>query len=233
MTSKVAIVVGSADCVWRDLKEAQRLFPDADIIAVNHAGVDLDTPLTAWVSLHGWELLRVWMPLREAKGYPAAEKTFSGLDAGDQKVVKDALTACVEAKFEGQNHSGASGLFGVKVAAVDLGYETVVCCGIPMWETPHYHKSHDDHPIDGKPNGWVAATSYWVGWQEALPKMKGIVFSMGGYTREILGAPEGAKLESEMDAEPIKAPGKPDPGLAGKAVAQQVAEQPQSKRLNK
>lgn len=207
--TKTAIVIGGASCVWRDLEEARKLFPDADLIAVNDIGTEIKDPLRAWVSLHGWELLRIWMPMRAAKGYLLAEETYSGLDAGDQKNVRDYITHCVEAKFDGQEHGGSSGLFGVKIALVDLGYDQVVCAGIPMIDAPHYFAGHPtDIAVDGNNPVWTSATSYWVGWFEAMPHLKGKVFSMSGWTREQLGAPKGAGPEPEGIPAPRVSPPK-------------------------
>lgn len=111
---------------------------------------------------------------------PDVKRIFTGLSAGDDDVVRRHVTDCVEAKFlPHQFVSGSSGLFAVKVALIDLGYEDVVLCGVPMTATPHFD---DNVP-------WPEVDLFKLGWEQALPQIDGRVRSMSGWTRELLGAP--------------------------------------------
>lgn len=196
---KTAYILGGAQCVWADAAkiipgyEDQGLskpLPAGDIIvAVNDVGVHWRSQLDVWASLHGWQILRQWMPRRAANGFSAPLQTISGLDAGDQAVCKNNLTLCTEAKFDGQLHAGSSGLFAVKIALTELECDRAILCGIPMTDMPHFFASPDDHPLEGKPDGWQSATSYWEGWKEAKHHLDGRCFSMSGWTSEFLGFP--------------------------------------------
>lgn len=74
---------------------------------------------------------------------------------------------------------GSSGLHAVAVALLGLGCKRVVLCGVPMSTEPHF--------FDATP--WGKADVHWPAWLERLEEMEGRVFSMGGRTRELLGAP--------------------------------------------
>jgi len=126
-----------------------------------------------------------WLKLRKANGLRADRiKLFTGLSGGDfeniRKLVEDSGGACTQAMFEKQKQGGSSGLFAARVGLEVLKYERVVLCGIPMEATAHFNR----------PEPWADAIPSRQGWLEALPVLKGKVFSMSGWTRELLGAPQ-------------------------------------------
>lgn len=77
--------------------------------------------------------------------------------------------------------SGTSGLFLVQVAILELGYDRVICCGMPIAEVGHYFS----------PDKWKSANVYRRGWQKATkdPRLEGRVKSMSGFTRDLVGEP--------------------------------------------
>ena len=77
---------------------------------------------------------------------------------------------------------GSSGLFATKVALIDLNYDSVVLCGIPMTETPH---------ID-RPKNWRQANGFRKNWLRLSDETKSRIKSMSGWTKEQFGGPENA-----------------------------------------
>jgi len=82
--------------------------------------------------------------------------------------------------------SGSSGLFGVKVALADFGFDQAVLCGIPMDTRPHF--------TDG--DQWHQALRFRPRWQALSPALRDRIRSMSGWTREWFGAPGGKKTAS-------------------------------------
>lgn len=173
-------ILGSAACVFTDYENAVKDYGYQNVILVNDMGLEFAGAAVAWATLNGEQFPR-YLKQREAKGYPAIPRLFTGLSAGDFDVVKRTATDIVEAKFlPEQQVGGSSGLFAVKVAIADLGYERAILCGIPM-------TIDQAHLTD--PALWNDAPSFYAGWRQALPHIKGKVFSMSGWTKNLLGSP--------------------------------------------
>jgi hypothetical protein len=179
-------VIGGAKDIWDDLHEARARYGDHDVIAVNDIGMEYRGNLAAWVSLHGEKLVH-WMRHRANAGLPPAKKTYTGLSAGDWKNVREGVDECVRVLWPEQEHCGSSGLFAVRIALEYLNYDTVILCGIPMTSTgQHYFRSKD----------WGVASVYWPHWEAVYEsRLKGKVFSMSGWTRNLLGEPPTSLME--------------------------------------
>jgi hypothetical protein len=174
-----ALVVGGAACVWRDIEAALDLGEFAGVVACNDAAASWPGRLDAIVSLHA-EKLHFWMARRAAAGLPLPAALY----------VKEDVKAKVEAistryRFPGQDRSGSSGLFALKVALIDLGFDKAVLCGVPM-------TAEDAHFFE--PQAWRGAEGHKKGWMQALPQIADRARSMSGFTRELLGAPDAAWL---------------------------------------
>ena len=90
------------------------------------------------------------------------------------------VTDFTEFRFPGQTGTGSSGLFALKVALVDLGFDRAVLCGVPISEMA-------GHVTNGPV--WGDAPHYREAWTEAAPEIIGRARSMSGWTRDLLGAP--------------------------------------------
>ena len=84
--------------------------------------------------------------------------------------------------FEGQTDSGSSGLFAVKAALVDFKFDRVLVAGMPMDE----ERGH----VGSKDRPWRGCMRHRAGWEQAMPHLRGRVFSMSGWTKEQLGGIE-------------------------------------------
>jgi hypothetical protein len=175
---RTALVIGGADCVWRDVSAALDLGEFAGVVACNDVIAEWKGKLDAACSLHASKLPG-WLRARSNKCLPEPGRAFVST-ASDRHYGAEA----VNYRLPGQIVSGSSGLFAVKIALIDLGFDRAVCCGIPMSDEPHF--------FDTK--GWVGADRHWPGWGQAIPFLADRTRSMSGRTKDLLGAPTPAWL---------------------------------------
>lgn len=98
-----------------------------------------------------------------------------------QPRLSPAVTGFTDYLFPGQTSSGTSGLFALKVALIDLGFDRAVLCGMPMRDDGAHLRDANEP--------WLGETMHWAGWLEAYPQIKARARSMGGRTAELLGRP--------------------------------------------
>ena len=176
----VALVLGGAACVWSDIEAALDVGQYDLVVSCNDIGAAWPGRLDAWVSLHP-DKFGIWLTRRRQRGYPAPAAVIGHLPARASARLPDGITDFAGHHFEGQRHSGSSGLFALKYALVDLAADTAVLCGVPMDKT---HRHFFDE------RAWTAADAHRRGWLEALPQIKDRARSMSGWTADLLGRPE-------------------------------------------
>ncbi|MGR3574018.1 MAG: hypothetical protein ACU0CF_04685 [Sagittula sp.] len=191
---RTALVLGSAACLHDDLARARASVRFDGVVACNAAGIEWPGRLDAWASLHGryFRIGPAWRAARAARGYPEAARhyahpeAFRGSLAQMGGMTPDVIPTRYD--FAGEK-SGSSGLFAAKVALVDLGFDRVVLCGIPMDPAPHFNGPTNwtpkagRSPCDGFRRSWLAVP------EEYRARMR----SMSGWSRVLLGAPEETK----------------------------------------
>lgn len=183
---KTAIVLGGAPSIWEDYDEATLRcgIKDAHVIVVNDIGVYWKERVRIWASIHGEKLVgsNGWVAARRFNDHNFPEKLYTGKSAAqDQPAITNFPSMnVVDVMFPGQSVSGSSGLFACKVALEHEDYKRVILCGIPMDDAGHF-----DKPLTPWPDG-IASRQ---GWLQALPHLKGRVFSTSGWTKELLGGP--------------------------------------------
>jgi len=182
---RVALVLGGGNTVWDDFSAALDLGEFGGTVACNDAGVAYPGRLDAWVSLHAMSF-KVWTARRAKQGLPPHRKLVAhDLSPTERRYAPACVTDYSDHRFPGQVHGGSSGLFALKVALIDLGFDKAVLCGVPMTtEAAHFF---DDRP-------WTGAGAHKTGWREAMPQIKDRARSMSGWTMEQLGAPDAAWL---------------------------------------
>lgn len=168
-----ALILGGADCVWRDVEAALQLGEYEFVVACNDIGTAWAGEIEAWVTLHP-ENMAAWINQRASRGYPRAKRivyhdTMAGAPAPD-----------LVSPYNWQRHhrSPSSGVFSAKVA-IELGITRGVLCGVPLTMSPHFNNNGE----------WAAASSFHDGLMHALPFLKDKIRSMSGYTRQVLGEP--------------------------------------------
>ncbi len=174
---RTALVLGGAANVWADLEAALDLGEFSGVITCNDVTVAYPGPIDACCSLHASSWGR-WLADREARGFPCPGKVLGHLDA--KGIRQSEADGYVEFRFPGQDRSGSSGLFALKVALIDMGFDRAVLCGVPM-------TAEQGHFFDARQ--WRGARAHRKGWEQALPHIADKARSMSGWTRELLGAP--------------------------------------------
>jgi len=169
--AKRCLILGSANCLRDDIRRALEMSEFEGVVAAKQAGVEWTGELDAWVSLHP-DRFQALIDERSERGSPPSPRHYGHKAFGD-------VCEAYDWKFTGQEKSGSSGLFACKVA-IDLGFDRLVLCGIPM--------SSDGGRIDGKSH-WTGANGFKPGFLQAVPALKGRARSMSGWTQTILGTP--------------------------------------------
>lgn len=157
--SNTLIILGSAGCLWNDLKEYGPI--DGDVLAINRVGYLYEGRIDHWATLHP-EWIGTVKPLRKGNQdyITHANKEYPG--AGIDRATGD--------------WGGTSGLFACKVG-LELGYSRIILCGVPMQDDQKYFYD--------QPMGYTLAP-YRKGWERHIDELRGKVFSMSGWTKAIL-----------------------------------------------
>jgi hypothetical protein len=174
---KLALVIGSAACVWNDIDAALDLATFDYTICTKDAGIHYPGHIDLWCSLHPERFRKTDCHAREMKGYPPARKLCGHKGGGGGPEVNYRT----EHRFDGQKHAGSSGLFAVKCGMELLPASTrFVLAGVPMsTDMGHFYRER----------AWADGRNYLDGWREAMPHIKDRVRSMSGWTQTLLGRP--------------------------------------------
>jgi len=170
-----ALILGGAESVWTEAREALKLFrPDA-IFAVKDMIEHWPGRIDYGISLHG-DRLKQQLRNRFECGYPMGfenwshQNTKGGSPRGMRMPEVDRVT---------QDWSGSSGLLAVKIA-LDEGFSRIVLAGIPMdGSGTHFVRKRQ----------WNAAPQFQKAWRRNSHHLRGKVRSMGGWTADEFGRP--------------------------------------------
>lgn len=166
---RIALALGGAECVWEDVAGAQDLGTSDAVFACNEAAVQWDN-LTAFCTLHP-ENLTKWMKQRRDKGLPEPKHVIAHEE-------RSLVTDVIWHLLPGQKQSASSGVY-CAIAAMNLGYERVVLCGVPLTAGPHFFTN----------DSWRDLDQFVKGFDQIAALLQHHVRSMSGYTRERLGLP--------------------------------------------
>lgn len=177
-----ALVLGGAACVYDDLRQAEELLGEPDIV-VAVKDIWVEYPRVDHVATYHLDRIPAELQKRRNLGYkdPKCIWTYRAV-----RHIRIPLP-CDSINMTG----GSSGLLGAYVGLKVA--DKVVLAGIPMDPNmPHYHKRRHGRP-------WKDATLYTTHWRQSMPKLQGRVKSMSGWTKELLGEPT---LEWLNEADP-------------------------------
>jgi len=184
---KRGIILGTAPSMWTDLLQFRAQFDsdrEWDLIAVNGAGFLYEEPIDLWVSVHGNHLVK-WVRKRHDLGYDMDFAAYGNF--GRYENIPDGITA-----WNKPHGNGSSGLFAVLVA-LELGYERLVLCGVPLEGQRRYGYGNPNDKSEPDENGLVTGDTdykhYRTGWYKRRGALEEHVRSMGGWTAEYLGEP--------------------------------------------
>lgn len=167
----IAVVLGGAASVFPDLARVEHY--DV-VVATNDAGYTHTGRVDHWVTLHA-EKLGGWIEERRKRG---GNLDFESWGRDHSRTGHPERNLMVDHTLTPWGH-GSSGMLAVQVAVDELKADKTILCGVPMDASSHFFDT----------GGWKHWCNHRHAWDENLGRMKGKVFSMGGYTQELLGAP--------------------------------------------
>lgn len=150
------LVIGSGEPVEKELEQVNRDSFDY-IIAVNRAAI-AHGPIDIHATLHP----RDFAPIKA--GYMVSHAKHRGVDE---------VFPCL---WRTGGNAGSSGLYAVKYALQRLDATDIVLAGVGMDEAPHFYN----------PSDWHDAKRFQTTWIEVAPQLRGIVKSLGGWTKQLL-----------------------------------------------
>ena len=177
VASKVAVIVGGADCVLAEYVEAERLCAEAGVdfttLVINDMIAEFQDHVDHAVTLHPDARLNQWLDERQKNCLPAPANVWAHrkADIGVNMVTR----VCPEWG------KGSSGLLAVKIALQELGCDRIILCGVPMtMEGGHFKRKQP----------WKAVTNnFRAEWQARQSELAPYVRSWSGWTAELFGVP--------------------------------------------
>lgn len=166
---RALLVLGGAACVWEQLKGIDT--SQFDVMATNDMGYCYPDRIDYWVTLHP-ENLKGWKAKRSGN---QDYETWSYA-----KICSEELNKILPDYWKSATGmSGSTGLFAAQVG-LKLGYEYILLAGVPIDGTNNQ---------TGPKQCWnsAVAESFRDAWTLHADKMRGKVFSMSGWTRDLLG----------------------------------------------
>lgn len=175
----IAVVIGGGSNASAEFNALPEYIRDtADIYCCNDSGTVLPR-INCWCSLHPDQFCDnepKWIQKRLANGL-----SMDGVNVVGYNFDGKPGNASGVNEWTNRFADGSSGMFAVG-AAFDKGiYSAIICCGIPMDSTINPYLKRPSFK-DGK-----AVKYYHKAWLKNLDRFRGIVFSQGGWTKEILG----------------------------------------------
>lgn len=184
MNKRVCLVLGGALSLIEDVKQyKKRGGTYSGVVACNNAGYWWPDRLDAWVSLHP-DKFDEWLTRRRGNGYPDPGKFAASVLCKNRASVREFATRnnfeVDYTDFSMHNkRTGSSGMFAMKYALMDLGFDVTVLCGIPLTKGPHF-----DYERLFKPDPFM------LPWKSLGFETAKRIRSMSGWTKEKFGEPE-------------------------------------------
>lgn len=165
LKNETLLIMGGARCLWDDWMATT--VENYDIMAVNFSALFLRTHVDHIFSMHSniLKVLKEFLHKQKPQPITHSNQAYDGVDRVWPYVL----------------HNGSSGCYAATVG-VALGYEQVILCGCPADNTGNFYDPtwHDDFFKKKRPVWELANDKYF----------EGKVFSMSGWTNELLGGPE-------------------------------------------
>ena len=193
LTQGVLLVVGSAPCLFEDVKRALALYPTAAIMAVN--GTCTCLPYIDYLLAGHTDKAEEFVAQRE-KAFPGTR--YEVLATTDVKHEKESRQAhpSVTMWFDKTHCTGATSIGKGARMGLTLGYSPIIICGAPMdgsgYAEAEAKLKHNCHRV-GDPT--KQDHRVMKGYKEKFRKLsesesfRNKVFSMSGFTRDCLGEP--------------------------------------------
>lgn len=191
---KVALILGSADCLWEDVREAEDVIEesgagaDVELVALNDVGAWFPRRIHAWATLHPEKLGErdpddpdgfSWLQRRSREGHPQGFRTY-GRRRPD--IIHEAVQPW---------GGGSAALYGVRVAE-HRGAAGAILCGCPLVERPHVAESTTAHTVSENLEDYRRAWERRIQRDHRRPGryVRERTRSIRGWTRQLLGYPD-------------------------------------------
>jgi hypothetical protein len=197
---KILLVVGSAPCLFQDVAAAKRLYPEAHTMTVNDScGALPDIQhMLAGHTVKAEAFVAYRKEKFPDKPMPQVHANWARLEEAPKKDYPS-----VTMWHGGEVSSGASSAGKAIRIGFKLGYDRIILCGCPMNGGGYFNPSEEDRlqkPFQrygkcrrighDKEQSHRSIVGYRKKFAElAKTEWAGRVFSMSGWTRKILGAP--------------------------------------------
>jgi hypothetical protein len=176
---RVAIVIGSAPCLYEDLGALGDVVRGATVFAVNDMTALAPMQIHHGVSHHPEKLVH-WAALRaHLTGHPKGE--------GHVTTHASKAHAEIDRVWPAFHAPGSSSLFAVRVALA-LGHREVILAGVPLDGSGYLRGPRQAGAYD--------YSRYRKDWVRVQDELRGRVTAASGYLRELLGAPPAALAEA-------------------------------------
>lgn len=189
---KVLLAVGSAPCLFDDVQAALALYPDASLMLINGACTSF-RHVEHVLSGHTAKS-RLFKEARE-KAFPGgpAYRMHATLSYPAQKQENPDVTDWWSQQYvTGATSAGKAARIGLA-----LGYDRVILCGCPFDPQVGYWEGEADVPHDncprfntpGNPRRVITRYRDKLAVLAKQEPFKSQVFSMSGFSRQVLGSP--------------------------------------------
>lgn len=163
------LILGGADNVWEDYKEAKNLLDKADqnydVAVINDMIHTFHGHVDYFFSLHG-EKASNWMKERK-QGNQDYYRVFHKDHSNSDEEIQD-------------KWGGSSGLYAIQLGLLRFKYQKIIICGIPMDKRPNHFRDEE---------AWRQYHKYQKGWFKAKKTIMDHVKSMSGWSQAFLGEP--------------------------------------------
>lgn len=217
---RVLLVVGSAPCLHEDLAQAEFLYPDAEKMLVNGA----------CIAVKDAEHMLCGHTGKSEMFIAAREKAFPGVPirVHANTILKHAddnrrLHLGVTDWWGAFASSGATSAGKAALIGIAMGFDRIILCGCPMdfsgyfpgesevaKQEPHCHRIGDPRVVEAATIRRYRETMA----DYAKGQFAGKVYSMSGFTRDVLGGPPCLTRLLSKDSSEIGSGPQPIPNAA-------------------
>jgi hypothetical protein len=159
---QVAIIAGSAECLWDDISKVKEVHSTYDVYCVNHTALYYPSDIKACISIHGEIFTEEFVKQVRAKG----GQLVSSRDGGD-------------IKYDPSPKPLDSGLLAARYVESLGMYDLIILCGIPLDQSRKFYE-----PYSASSNVWQ--DNIFKAWEQQGYLLR-YTKSMSGKTQELLG----------------------------------------------
>lgn len=195
------IVVGSAPCLDEDLAAAKALYPDSHVLLINGAcaAVEHAEYMLAGHTEKANDFLAARLKAFPDSPVPEMLANWARLGMTNRGEPPTEQYPCVKRWFGAAFSSGATSAGKAALMGLDMGYKPVILAGCPMDGSGYSEKEGQVPQLaacqrvgDRSVQDRSTIRRYKEKMRQlAATTFKGKVFSMSGYTRDLLGPPPG------------------------------------------